>query len=259
MSPQPAVREGTAAASRPARKRELSSLYESTIGKKIAMALAGLVLFGYLILHLVGNLKIFTGEQHFNEYSEFLRTMGAPVFGYSQALWIIRLILLAALAVHVVAFLQLWAKSRAARTVGYRKYEPEVFSRASRAMKWGGIAILLFVVYHLLHLTTGDLHPQFAPHQAYRNVWNGFHSPLSSIIYVIGMIAVGMHLYHGLWSATQTMGWNNRNWNHLRRPLAMTIALVITLGFLLVPFAVWTGMVDDPAPASATAVHETTE
>jgi succinate dehydrogenase / fumarate reductase, cytochrome b subunit len=244
VSAQPVVKAGSAAANAPARKRELSSLYESTIGKKVAMALAGLVLFGYLVLHLIGNLKVFTGEQHFNEYSEFLRTVGAPALGHSQLLWIVRLILLAALLVHVVAYVQLWAKSRAARAIGYRKYEPEVFSRASRTMKWGGIAILLFVVYHILHLTTGDVHPQFVEHQPYRNLVNGFHSPLSSIIYVIGMIAVGMHLYHGLWSATQTMGLNNKNYNHLRRPIAIVIALVITLGFLSVPFAVWTGIVE---------------
>jgi succinate dehydrogenase / fumarate reductase cytochrome b subunit len=228
----------------PARKRELDSLYESTIGKKVAMALAGIVLFGYLLLHLAGNLKAFTGEQHFNEYSEWLRTFGAPVFGYSQFLWLVRLILLAALLLHVVAFLQLWAKSRAARTVGYRRYDPEVFSRASRTMKWGGVAILLFVIYHVLHLTTGDVHPSFESHQAYRNMVSGFESPLASIIYVVGMIAVGLHLYHGLWSATQTMGWNNKTYTHLRRPIAMTIALVITLGFLSVPFAVWTGIIE---------------
>jgi len=258
VSRQPGVKEGTAAGSRPTRKRELSSLYESTIGKKVAMALAGIVLFGYLVVHLIGNLKVFTGEQHFNEYSEWLRAFGAPALGHSQFLWLVRLILLAALLVHVVAYMQLWAKSRAARTVGYRKYEPEVFSRASRTMKWGGIAILLFVIYHILHLTTGDVHPQFEAHQAYRNLVNGFQSPLSSIIYVIGMIAVGMHLYHGLWSATQTMGWNNKNYNRLRRPIALAIALVITLGFLSVPFAVWTGLVDDPAPAGA-VVHPVSE
>ncbi|HEX6588007.1 MAG TPA: succinate dehydrogenase cytochrome b subunit [Longimicrobiales bacterium] len=232
--------------------REPATLYQTTIGKKIAMAVAGLVLFGYLLLHLAGNLKAFTGEQHFNEYSEFLRTFGAPIFGYSQFLWLVRIILLAALLVHVVAFLQLWAKSRAARRVGYRKYQPEVFSRASRTMKWGGIAILLFVIYHILHLTTGDVHPTFEAHQAYRNMVSGFQSPLPSIIYTIGMIAVGLHLYHGLWSVFQTMGWNNKNWNRLRRPVAVAFALVITLGFMSVPFGVWTGILDEPGSAAAT-------
>jgi len=235
---------GAGAATRPRAAREPISLYETTIGKKIAMALAGLVLFGYLVVHLIGNLKVFTGEQHFNEYSEWLRAFGAPALGHSQFLWIVRIILLAALIVHVVAFVQLWARSRAARAVGYRKYEPEVFSRASRTMKWGGIAILLFVVYHVLHLTTGDVHPSFEAHQAYRNLVNGFRSPLSSAIYVVGMIAVGLHLYHGLWSVFQTMGWNNKQYNRLRRPFALIVSLAITLGFLLVPFAVWTGIVE---------------
>jgi succinate dehydrogenase / fumarate reductase cytochrome b subunit len=224
--------------------REPKTLYQTTIGKKVAMAVAGLVLWGYLLLHLAGNLKAFTGEQHFNEYSEFLRTMGAPVLGYSQGLWLVRIILIIALLVHLVAFGQLWWGSRAARRIGYRKFEPEVFSYASRTMKWGGIAILLFVVYHLLHLTTGDVHPTFEPHQAYRNMVSGFQSLLPSVIYLIGMIAVGLHLYHGLWSVFQTMGWNNKHYNRLRRPLALVISLGITLGFLSVPFAVWIGIIE---------------
>lgn len=223
--------------------REPVSLYSTSIGKKIAMALAGLVLFGYLILHLLGNLKAFFGEEKFNEYSEFLRAFGAPVLGRSEFLWIVRIILLAALIIHVVAFVQLWAKSRAARRIGYRKFDPEVFSRASRTMKWGGIAILLFVVYHILHLTTGDVHPEFIPHSPYHNLVTGMRDPLASSIYVIGMIAVGLHLYHGLWSVFQTMGWNNKRYNRLRRPLAIIFALAITLGFLSVPFAVWAGIV----------------
>ena len=235
-----AGRAATAAV--PDAPREPASLYSTTIGKKITMALAGLVLFGYLVLHVIGNLKIFSGEAKFNEYSEFLRVMGAPIFGYSQLLWIIRIILLVAVLLHIVAYAQLWAKSRAARRIGYRRYDPEVFSRASRTMKWGGIAILFFVIYHILHLTTGDLHPEFIPHSAYHNLVTGMRSPLS-LIYVIGMIAVGLHLYHGLWSFFQTMGLNNRTYNRLRRPFAMIVALAITLGFLSVPFAVWTGIV----------------
>ena len=229
--------------SAPRAAREPVSLYSTTIGKKIAMSLAGIVLFGYLVLHLIGNLKVFTGETHFNEYSEFLRAVGAPVLGESQLLWIIRLILLAALIVHLVAVVQLWSKSRAARSIGYRKYDPEVFSRASRTMKWGGIAILVFVIYHVLHLTTGDVHPEFIPHSPYHNLVTGMRDPLASSIYVIGVVAVGFHLYHGLWSFFQTMGWNNRQYKRLRRPFALIVALAITLGFLSVPFAIWTGIV----------------
>ena len=222
-----AGRAATAAV--PDAPREPASLYSTTIGKKIAMALGGLVLFGYLVLHLIGNLKVFYGEAKFNEYSEFLRSVGAPVLGHSQLLWIVRIILLAAVLVHVVAYAQLWAKSRAARRIGYRRYDPEVFSRASRTMKWGGIAILFFVIYHILHLTTGDVHPEFIPHSAYHNLVTGMRSPLSGSIYVIGMIAVGLHLYHGLWSVFQTMGMNNRSYSHLRRPFAVIVAGVPTL------------------------------
>lgn len=234
---------GSASTAVPNAPREPKSLYSTTIGKKIAMALAGLVLFGYLVLHLIGNLKVFFGEDKFNEYSEFLRAMGAPVFGRSELLWIVRIILLVAVLVHIVAYAQLWAKSRAARRIGYRKYDPRVFSQASRAMKWGGIAIVFFVVYHILHLTTGDVHSEFIPHSPYHNLVTGMRDPLAASIYVIGMIAVGLHLYHGLWSFFQTMGMNNRTYNRLRRPFAAITAAVITLGFLSVPFAIWTGLV----------------
>ena len=227
----------------PLAAREPVSLYSTTIGKKIVMSLAGVVLFGYLVLHLIGNLKVFYGEEKFNEYSEFLRAVGAPVLGESQLLWLVRLVLLAALIVHVVAVVQLWSKSRAARAVGYRKYDPEVFSRASRTMKWGGIAILLFAAYHVLHLTTGDVHPEFIPHSPYHNLVTGMRDPLASVIYVVGVVAVGLHLYHGLWSVFQTMGWNNKQYNRLRRPFAIIVSLAITLGFLSVPFAIWAGIV----------------
>lgn len=230
-------------ATQPESPRELNSLYSSSIGKKIAMSVAGLVLFGYVVLHLIGNLKAFYGEEKFNEYSEFLRAVGAPVLGESQLLWVVRVILLVAVLVHIVAFLQLWRKSRAARRVGYRKFDPEVFSSASRTMKWGGIAILVFVVYHVLHLTTGTVHPDFVHGSPFHNLITGFESPLASAIYVVGVVALGLHLYHGLWSAFQTMGWNNEHYNRLRRPFAGVVAAAITLGFLSVPFGVWTGII----------------
>ena len=238
------MRKGRASIpTRPREPRQLDSLYSSSIGKKIAMALAGLVLFGYLVLHLIGNLKVFYGETKFNEYSEFLRAVGAPVFGHSQVLWIVRVILLAALAIHVLAFLQLWRRSAAARSVGYRRYDPELFSSVSRTMKWGGIAILVFVVYHILHLTTGTVHADFIEGNAYHNLVTGFSNWWSSAIYVVGVVAVGLHLYHGLWSVVPTMGWNNVRYNRLRRPFAAVVAVVIAAGFLSVPFAVWVGMV----------------
>jgi len=230
-------------ATRPTEPHELKSLYSTTIGKKYAMSAAGLVLFGYIILHLIGNLKVFYGETKFNEYAEFLRAFGAPVLGHSQLLWIVRVILLIAVTVHVVAFFQLWKKSRAARRVQYAKYDPAVFSRASRTMKWGGIALLFFVVFHILHLTTGDVHPDFVHGNAYHNLIIGFASPLSTLIYVVGVIALGLHLYHGLWSAMQTFGANNVHYNRLRRPVAGFVAIAITLGYLSIPAAIWIGLV----------------
>ncbi|MGH7477077.1 MAG: succinate dehydrogenase cytochrome b subunit [Longimicrobiales bacterium] len=225
--------------------RGIIALWDSSIGKKYIMAASGLLLLAWIFLHAVGNLKVFTGPQHFNEYGEFLRVIGAPVLGQSQLLWVIRFVLLLALVLHVTTFVQLWRRDRAARTVRYARYDPQVFSFASRTMRWGGIAVLLFVIYHLLHFTTGDAHPQFRPLDPYHNVVAGFQSPVVAIIYIGAVTALGLHLYHGLWSAFQTLGLNNPRYNRFRRPLALVVAVTITLAFMTVPLAVLAGILTE--------------
>jgi succinate dehydrogenase / fumarate reductase, cytochrome b subunit len=157
-------------------------------------------------------------------------------------------VLLGALLVHVGAYVQLWRQKRRARSVRYRSFDPQVFSWMSRAMVWGGIAILLFVVFHVLHLTTGHIQPDpaagFQRHDPYENVIAGFSLWWVSGIYVVGVLALGMHLYHGLWSALQTLGFNNPTYNFYRRPAAAVVAIVITVGYLTIPLGVLFGMVD---------------
>lgn len=221
----------------------IHNLYSTTIGKKIVMAAASLVLVGFVIGHMVGNLKIFMGPESFNHYSEGLRTFGAPFLADSQALWLIRLILLAALLVHVVAAVQLWATSRAARSVPYKKFDPQVFSHASRTMKWGGVAILLFVVYHILHFTTGQAHGDFIPGNPYHNLVAGFQSPLIVLIYLAALTALALHVYHGTWSAFQTFGFSNPRYNSYRRPTALVLTVILIGGFAIVPLAVLLGIV----------------
>ena len=216
---------------------------KSTVGKKILMALSGLILWGFVIGHMVGNLKVYQGPEAFDHYAEGLRTFGEPFFGRGQLLWLVRLALLFAVGVHIVAALQLVLKSRAARRVGYRKFEPLAFSMASRTMAWGGVAILAFVIYHLMHLTFGNVHPDFRPHQAYHNFVAGFQSVPVSIAYMLAMIPLGFHLYHGLWSALQTLGINNPAYNRLRRPIAGVIAAVVIAANLSFPVAVLAGVV----------------
>jgi succinate dehydrogenase / fumarate reductase cytochrome b subunit len=220
------------------------TLWDSTVGKKIMMAVTGVILIGFVIVHMIGNLKVYQGADAFNHYAEGLRTLGEPFFGYGQLLWILRIILLVAVIVHIVAAVQLVLHSRKARAIGYRKYDGDmVFSYASRTMKWGGLIILGFVIYHLLHLTFGSAHPDFIAGDVYHNLVAGFRSWPVSIAYVLAMIPLGFHLYHGFWSMFQTFGATNPKLDRMRRPLAAALALVVVLGNISFPVAVLTGVV----------------
>jgi succinate dehydrogenase / fumarate reductase cytochrome b subunit len=219
----------------------------TSIGRKLLMASASLVLFLFIVLHLAGNLKIFLGEDSFNHYAEWLRVAGTPLFPDKGVLWIFRVVLLAALFVHVGVYVQLWLQKRKARSTRYRKYDPQLFSWTSRTMAWGGIAIFAFVVFHLLHLTTGDIQPdvayRFQTGNPYANAIAGFRVWWVTAFYVVGVVALGLHLYHGLWSAMQTFGINNPKYNRYRRPTAGAIAVLITIGYLSIPLAVAMGVI----------------
>jgi len=224
--------------------RRVLTLWDSTVGKKILMASTGVILLLFVIGHMVGNLKIYMGREAFNHYAEGLRSFGAPFFGQGQLLWLIRLVLLACVLVHILAALQLWLRSRAARPVGYEKYQVNelVFSYASRSMLWGGLALGFFVVFHLLHLTTGTAHPEFVPGDAYHNFVRGFQDWPVSLAYIAAMIPLGLHLYHGFWSMLQTLGFNSDKYNHVRRPMAAVLALLVTLVNISFPVAVLAGV-----------------
>lgn len=224
--------------------RRVFSLWGSTVGKKIMMATTGVILIGFVVFHMYGNLKVYQGAEAFNHYAEGLRTLGEPIFGYGQVLWILRIVLLAAAIIHIVAAVQLVLRSRRARAVGYRKYEGDmVFSYASRTMKWGGLIILGFVIYHLMHLTFGNLHPDFVPGDVYHNFVAGFQSWPVSVAYILTMIPLGFHLYHGFWSMLQTFGATNPKMNHVRRPIAAVLAGAVVLGNISFPVAVLAGLV----------------
>ena len=219
------------------------SLYRSSVGKKILMALSGAFLFGFVVLHMLGNLKVFYGEESFDAYAEFIRAVGYPAIPHSGVLWALRIALLLAVLLHITAAFQTWSQSRSARTQGYRKLDDLSFSYASRTMRWGGVIIGLFIVYHILHFTTGQAHPDFIPGRAYHNFIVGFQNPLVLGFYLIAQAALCLHLYHGLWSATQTMGLNHPRYNAMRRPVALGIALAIFAGFVIPPVLVFTGFI----------------
>jgi succinate dehydrogenase / fumarate reductase, cytochrome b subunit len=219
------------------------TLYRSSIGKKTIMALTGLIGIGFVVMHMVGNLKVFLGAQAFNDYAHFLREFGEPVLPYSTVLWIIRLVLLGAVALHILAAYQLTRQDWAGRPVRYARQKPVQATFASRTMRWGGVILALFIVYHIAHMTLGIVHPNFEEGNAYQNYVVAFQVWPVTLIYVIAMLALGLHIYHGFWSLFQTLGLNNRTYNQLLRGLALLIALVVVGGFLAPALAVLFGVV----------------
>ncbi len=216
----------------------------SSIAKKIAMAVSGVILLGFVIVHFLGNLKVYQGAEAFNHYAEGLREVGAPFFARGQLLWVARVVLLLAVSVHIGAAIQLVQQSRRARPVGYHRFDSLAFSYASRTMVWGGILILAFVVYHLLHLTLGvpGVHPDFIAGDAYHNFISGFRAWPVAVAYMAAMVPLGLHLYHGIWSALQTLGAGDPGASRLRRPIAAVIAGAVALGNMSFPIAVLTGI-----------------
>jgi succinate dehydrogenase / fumarate reductase cytochrome b subunit len=218
--------------------------YRSTIGRKAVMALTGLALFGFVVVHMIGNLKIFTGEEHFNAYAVGLRDFGKPFFAHEQFLWVMRAGLLAAVLGHIASAVSLTRTSHAARPIGYVVHKPTTSSYASRTMRWGGLIIVLFVVYHLLHLTTGDVHPDYIEGDVYHNVISGFEVWYVSAFYILANLALGMHLFHGLWSMFQTLGRGSGRFSRQVRAFSVVAAVLITVGNISIPIAVLTGVLD---------------
>jgi len=215
----------------------LRLLWESSVGQKVIMAITGLIWLAYLITHVLANLLVFQGPVKINAYSAFLHGTGA-------ALWVPRLVLIAALLLHITAAIQLAARSQEARPTGYAAgRKPQVSTFASRTMRWGGALILLFLVYHILHFTVGTAHPDFVEGDPYHNVASGFHNPLVVAFYLIAMVAVGLHLYHGVWSSGRSLGMTPPSPHPLRRTIALVLALLVWLGFTIIPIAVYGGVV----------------
>ncbi|HKI96221.1 MAG TPA: succinate dehydrogenase cytochrome b subunit [Gemmatimonadales bacterium] len=221
--------------------RRVATLYRSSVGKKVLMAVTGAILFVWILGHLEGNLKIFEGPDRYNAYAEGLRSFGAPFFGPSQFLWLVRVVLLFCVVVHMLSALQLTLRARAARPIAYQQAPHLEDTYASRTMRWGGIILLLYVIFHLMDLTWGMANPDFIPGNVYHNVVASFSRWPVAGVYVIAMAALALHLYHGVVSALQTLGANHPKFNKLRRSIAAVIAVAIFVGFTSIPVAVLTG------------------
>lgn len=216
-------------------------LVRSLVAKKAIMAVTGVILFLFVVGHLAGNLKVFQGPEHFNAYAEGLRTVGAPFFARGQVLWAVRLILLASLFLHIWAAIAVTRASWAARPVGYHGLTPTETTYAARTMRWGGVIIFLYVIYHLLDLTFGAANPSFVPGDVYHNLVASFQRWPVSAMYIVAVIVVGLHIDHGLWSAFQTLGLNRPPTFRWRRGVAGAIAALITAAYVAIPVAVLLG------------------
>ncbi len=234
----------------------LFSIYQLTIGKKIAMALSGAILFLFVIGHMVGNLKAFQGQDidgkyKLDIYAEFLRSVGAPLFGHGQLLWAARIVLLLSLLIHVVAALQLTFTNNAARDYQYKIKKSRQASVASRSMRITGVAVLFFIIYHILHFTTGTLHFHgFEEGHVYKNVLSAFKDPVTVCIYFAAMIFVSLHLYHGAWSMFQTLGLCTDQTRHSLKTTSKILSLIIVTGFLALPIAVYCELLNNPEEIS---------
>jgi succinate dehydrogenase / fumarate reductase, cytochrome b subunit len=214
----------------------VARFYDSTIGKKAVMAVTGLILSGFLVGHMLGNLQVFLGRDVMNHYAETLH--GSP-----GLLWGVRILLLVSVVLHAWAAIQLTAVKAAARPVAYVKPGNVQGSTGSRTMMLSGPVIGLFVIGHLLHLTTGTLHPQFVELRAYENVVNGFSNPIVSGLYIVAMILVGFHLSHGLWSMFQSIGFSHPRYTPLIKKFSGVFAWLLIAGFIAVPIAVLANLV----------------
>ncbi|WP_424188789.1 succinate dehydrogenase cytochrome b subunit [Actinokineospora sp. G85] len=227
----------------PGSRTTMGRLWSSTVGKKAVMAVSGAVLLLYVVAHMVGNLKAFAGQEAIDGYSAFLREFGQPVLPHGGLLWIVRIVLLAAVAAHMTAAIQLARRARRARPAGYERRPKVQGSYAARTMRWGGVIIALFVVYHLLDLTAGVLNPHGVRGEVHANIVADFQHWYVVLAYTVAVVALGFHLRHGVYSGLRSLGVASAARAKAVRATALGVAVAITAGFLSVPFAVLFGIV----------------
>jgi len=214
----------------------------STVGRKVVMAVTGVILIGFVFVHMIGNLQIYLGPEALNHYAVFLHS-----FLHGGGIWLFRAVMVTAVGLHAWAATMLTLESWAARPQGYRLWEPKASTYASRTLRWGGVMLALFVAYHLMHLTMGGANPDFRDGDVYHNVVAGFRVWYASAIYIAAMLMLGLHLDHGVWSLCQTLGLQHPRYKRLVRLGARGFAILIVLGNISFPIAVLTGLVKEVA------------
>jgi succinate dehydrogenase / fumarate reductase cytochrome b subunit len=246
---------GTAVKRRGKRKPFLLDLYSTAVGKKYVMAITGIIGIGYIVAHMLGNLKMYLGAvEHNGEqaydidlYGEYLRELLVPIAPRTYVLWGMRLVLIGALLLHLHAAYSLTVLNRRARPVKYQSpRDYQVANFASRTMRWTGIIVVLFLFWHLADLTWGweFANPEFRRGETYRNIDNSLSRWPVALLYVVANIALGIHLFHGIWSLFQSIGWNSPRFNAWRRHLATGIATAVVVGNVSFPIMVLAGVVE---------------
>ena len=226
------------------RRPWLLDFYGSAIGKKWVMATTGIVGLVYVVFHMIGNWKVYLGAEEINDYAEWLREFPEPLFPAGTFLWLARFGLLVALILHVHAATVLTVTNWKARSVAYESPRDYLVANyASRTMRWSGVIVLLFIIYHLAHLSLGVAHPDFVRGDVYHNMVAGFQSWPVVIAYSAAMVALGFHLFHGAWSMFQSLGINHPTFNNWRRRFAALLAIVVVIGNISMPVLIVTGVV----------------
>jgi succinate dehydrogenase / fumarate reductase cytochrome b subunit len=210
----------------------------SSVGRKVVMAATGVILFGFVTVHMLGNLTSYMGATAMNHYAEFLHTMI-----HGMGIWAFRAVLLTAVGLHIWAATTLTLDNMAARPTGYRAQQNVASTWASRTMRWSGVILAAFIIYHLLHLTTGTVHPAFDPANPYANFVNGFKVPAASGFYIVAQLCLGLHMWHGVWSCTQSLGLAHPRYDRLRRNFATGLTVLVVGVNISYPIAVLTGFI----------------
>ena len=219
--------------------QKVLTLYDTTIGKKAVMAVSGLILFGFVIGHMFGNLQLFMGAEQLNGYAKKLRELG-------PLLWIVRGALILAVIAHIAAAFSLVMRSAAARGQGYRVKRNAATSYAAQTMKISGPLLVLFIVYHIAHFTApGVAMGDYAhnSHDVYANVVSAFSIPWVAGVYIVAQLLLGFHLYHGAWSLFQSLGLSHPRYDETRRFAAQALAMLVVFGNIAMPIAVMAGVV----------------
>ena len=221
------------------------TFYRSAVAKKWLMAITGIMLMGFVFAHMIGNLKMYLGADDINHYAEWLREMGEPALPRTVLLWMMRIGLIGAFAVHIISAAQLTRMNQKARPERYRSPRDYAAANfASRTMRWTGVIVGLFVIFHLLDLTWGATGNDWTRGEVYDNIIASFERIPVAIVYILANIALGIHLYHGGWSMFQSLGWNSKKFNPWRRVFAIGFASVIVIGNVSMPLLVVTGVVN---------------